>query len=100
MFEETDPLVGVFLGRDVDWQTDARCAGTDADVFFPDRGESTRDGKRICRGCTVRAECLEYALDLRERFGIWGGVSERERRQLLRSLDPDDGPDPEEEIAA
>jgi WhiB family redox-sensing transcriptional regulator len=87
MNEETDPLVAIAYGRDLDWQADARCAGTDLDTFFPEKGGSTKEAKRICRACAVRAECLEYALDLAEKFGIWGGRSERERRRLLKSLD-------------
>jgi WhiB family redox-sensing transcriptional regulator len=66
------------------WQTDALCAQTDPEAFFPEKGGSTRDAKRICTGCVVRAQCLEYALDNDERFGIWGGLSERERRKLRR----------------
>ncbi|MFT4029384.1 MAG: WhiB family transcriptional regulator [Protaetiibacter sp.] len=66
------------------WQTDALCAQTDPEAFFPEKGGSTRDAKRICTGCSVRAQCLEYALENDERFGIWGGLSERERRKLRR----------------
>lgn len=67
-----------------DWQERAICAQTDPEAFFPEKGASTRDAKRICSGCDVRAECLEYALAHDERFGIWGGLSERERRHLRR----------------
>ena len=64
---------------------DPSFAGFDAEeAFFPEKGGSTRDAKRVCSGCTVRAECLEYALANDERFGIWGGLSERERRRLRR----------------
>lgn len=67
------------------WQAEALCAQTDPEAFFPEKGGSTRDAKRICTGCQVRAECLEYALQNDERFGIWGGLSERERRKLRRT---------------
>jgi WhiB family redox-sensing transcriptional regulator len=67
-----------------DWQERALCAETDPESFFPEKGGSTREAKRICSGCEVRAECLEYALAHDERFGIWGGLSERERRKLKR----------------
>jgi WhiB family redox-sensing transcriptional regulator len=67
-----------------DWQENALCAQTDPEAFFPEKGGSTREAKRICSGCDVRAECLEYALAHDERFGIWGGLSERERRRLRR----------------
>ncbi len=66
------------------WQTDALCAQTDPEAFFPEKGGSTRDAKRICTSCDVKSECLEYALQNDERFGIWGGLSERERRKLKR----------------
>ncbi|MET2012082.1 WhiB family transcriptional regulator [Microbacterium chocolatum] len=66
------------------WQTDALCAQTDPEAFFPEKGGSTRDAKRVCTTCDVRTECLEYALANDERFGIWGGLSERERRKLKR----------------
>lgn len=67
-----------------EWQERALCAQTDPEAFFPEKGGSTREAKRICLGCEVRAECLEYALTHDERFGIWGGLSERERRRLKR----------------
>ncbi len=66
------------------WQADALCAETDPEAFFPEKGGSTRDAKRICDGCEVRQQCLEYALENDERFGIWGGLSERERRKLRK----------------
>jgi WhiB family redox-sensing transcriptional regulator len=64
------------------WRLDALCAETDPEAFFPEKGGSTREAKRVCTGCEVRAECLEFALANDERFGIWGGMSERERRRL------------------
>ncbi|WP_295788732.1 WhiB family transcriptional regulator [uncultured Microbacterium sp.] len=66
------------------WQSDALCSQTDPEAFFPEKGGSTRDAKRICTSCDVKSECLEYALQNDERFGIWGGLSERERRKLKR----------------
>ena len=66
------------------WQDYANCLGVDPDLFFPERGASTREAKEVCRGCVVRAECLEFALANGEKFGIWGGLSERERRRLKR----------------
>jgi WhiB family redox-sensing transcriptional regulator len=66
------------------WQDQALCAQTDPESFFPEKGGSTREAKRICVGCEVKQECLEYALMQDERFGIWGGLSERERRRLKR----------------
>ena len=70
--------------EELGWQERALCAQTDPEAFFPEKGGSTREAKRICSGCEVRAECLDYALAHDERFGIWGGLSERERRRLRR----------------
>lgn len=67
------------------WQGDALCAQTDPEAFFPEKGGSTREAKSVCAACDVRTECLEYALANDERFGIWGGLSERERRRLRQS---------------
>ena len=66
------------------WQDLANCLGVDPDLFFPERGASTREAKDVCRGCVVREDCLEYALQNGEKFGIWGGMSERERRRIRR----------------
>lgn len=71
---------------DPQWQENALCAQTDPEAFFPEKGGSTREAKRICLGCEVRDACLEYALSNDERFGIWGGLSERERRRLKRGI--------------
>jgi WhiB family transcriptional regulator, redox-sensing transcriptional regulator len=64
------------------WSALALCAQTDPEAFFPEKGGSPAAAKRVCRSCEVRAECLEYALANDERFGIWGGLSERERRRF------------------
>ena len=71
------------------WQDRALCTQVDPEIFFPEKGGSTREAKRVCQACEVRAECLEYALGIDERHGIWGGMSERERRRLRR---PSPGP--------
>ncbi len=68
------------------WQTDSLCAQTDPEAFFPEKGGSTRDAKKICGSCEVRTQCLKYALANDERFGIWGGLSERERRKLRKRV--------------
>ncbi|MHB8506550.1 MAG: WhiB family transcriptional regulator [Acidimicrobiales bacterium] len=69
---------------DRSWQRRANCMGVDPDLFFPERGASTREAKEVCRGCVVREDCLEYAIVHSEKFGIWGGLSERERRRIRR----------------
>ena len=77
-------IVGVDDAEGLAWQDRALCAQTDPEAFFPEKGVSTREAKKVCRTCEVRAECLEYALEHDERFGIWGGLSERERRRIKR----------------
>lgn len=69
---------------ELDWQDRALCAEVDPELFFPTVGESPRLAKQVCMRCEVRSDCLEYALQHNERFGVWGGKSERER-QALRS---------------
>lgn len=66
------------------WQAMARCVEVDPEIFFPERGGSSKAARAVCGECTVRQECLLYALANREQFGIWGGTSERERRRLRR----------------
>ncbi|KRC34317.1 MULTISPECIES: WhiB family transcriptional regulator [Oerskovia] len=88
--ETVAPVLPLF-GQVVDdtlmgWQERALCAQTDPEAFFPEKGGSTREAKKVCTGCEVRSECLEYALEHDERFGIWGGLSERERRKLKRRV--------------
>ena len=69
---------------DTGWKDLSNCLGVDPDLFFPERGASTREAKEVGRGCEVRIDCLEYALQNGEKFGIWGGMSERERRRIRR----------------
>lgn len=64
------------------WRAGALCAQVDGDLFFPEKGESALPAKRVCAGCPVRAECLAEALARPERFGVWGGLSEPERRAV------------------
>lgn len=67
---------------DDSWVIDALCRQTDPDAFYPALGETTTPAKRVCAHCPVTAQCLEYALMHDERFGVWGGLSARERRHL------------------
>ena len=72
--------------EEMTWQERALCAQTDPEAFFPEKGGSTREAKKVCLSCEVRSDCLEYALANDERFGIWGGLSERERRRLKKAV--------------
>lgn len=76
--------VEVLFGDDLTWQLLALCAETDPDLFFPEKGGSTLDAKKVCGECVVRPDCLEAALANNEQFGIFGGLSERERRKIKR----------------
>lgn len=73
------------LDDSLGWQDRALCAVTDPEVFFPESGGSTLKAKLVCQRCPVKVECLDYAINHNERFGIWGGLSERERRRLKTS---------------
>ena len=66
-----------------DWSAKAACRTTDPDALFV-QGAAQNRAKVICLGCSVRTECLADALDNRIEFGVWGGMTERERRALLR----------------
>ena len=66
------------------WRQRAACRGVDPDVFYPTTDEEADEAKSICGVCPVREACLEYALVSRERDGVWGGATERERRRIIR----------------
>ena len=66
------------------WRDRAACRGLDPDIFYPVSDEDAETAKSICAECPVREACLEYALANRERDGVWGGATERERRRLIR----------------
>lgn len=65
-----------------EWQELALCAQTDPEAFFPERGGSVREAKNVCQQCEVRDECLQFALENDEQFGVWGGKSEHQRRKM------------------
>lgn len=71
------------LDEPLPWTESAVCATADPDAFFPEKGGSVREAKAVCAGCDVRRQCLTFALDHGERFGVWGGLSERDRRRLV-----------------
>ena len=66
------------------WRNRAACRGIDPDIFFPVTDEEAEPAKAICNVCPVREACLEFALAAREREGVWGGATERERRRIVR----------------
>lgn len=79
--------ISTFLGANgEDWSERARCRGVDPSIFFPDQKgrDGANEAKALCRECSVRRQCLEYALLHGDR-GIWGGMTEKERRAIRRS---------------
>lgn len=83
--DATAPRRRVLLELRPAWQQDGHCAQTDPEAFFPEKGGHALDAKRVCWTCPVQAECLEYALENDERYGVWGGLSEYERRRIRRT---------------
>jgi hypothetical protein len=73
------------------WKLSAACATSTAN-FYPTRGESSRPAKAVCAECPVRQDCLDYAMANDEHYGIWGGLSEKERRRFRSGRNP--GPQP------
>ncbi len=69
---------------DVVWRELGACRGLDPEVFFPETDEEAEVAKDICQTCDVRIACLEHALNSREKVGVWGGTTERERRRIIR----------------
>jgi WhiB family redox-sensing transcriptional regulator len=80
-------------GRMPKFRDRAVCAEVDPEMFFPDKGQSPRAAKKICLGCESRTQCLEWALSRGEEFGVWGGTTPTERRDLRRGRHSDGDPD-------
>ncbi|MEZ5282779.1 MAG: WhiB family transcriptional regulator [Acidimicrobiales bacterium] len=66
------------------WQSHAACQGLAADIFYPTTDDESLEAKSVCGECPVQTECLEHALSTREKDGVWGGATERERRRIIR----------------
>jgi WhiB family redox-sensing transcriptional regulator len=77
-----DGLLDLF--GEVAWQDRGLCAQTDPEAFFPVKGQPATEAKRVCASCEVKAECLEWALEYRQTFGVWGGLTPTERKKLQR----------------
>ena len=75
-----DPVV--YAPEWPEWRRDAACLGAGPNAFYPERGEDVLAAKAVCAECPVKQDCLDYALETRQLFGIWGGLSERQRRAL------------------
>jgi WhiB family redox-sensing transcriptional regulator len=69
---------------DLSWHRHAACRGLDAAIFYPASEDQALVAKEVCDLCPVQSECLEYALGVREKEGVWGGATEAERRRIIR----------------
>jgi WhiB family redox-sensing transcriptional regulator len=84
-----------------DWQEEGLCRQVDPELFYPEKGQSSASAKLICSRCPVKDECLRFALDRDEPFGIWGGTSEQDRRKMKgKQSRKRTGPTPRERAAA
>lgn len=70
--------------KNIDWRQLGACRGLEPSIFYPDDDDDGLEAKSVCADCGVRVACLEYALTVREKAGVWGGATERERRRLIR----------------
>ena len=83
--QESLPDRGAAPSDDTGWRDLALCREVDPELWFPSKGGTTAPAKAVCRRCPVQTECLEYALEHDERYGIYGGLSERQRRRLKQA---------------
>ena len=74
----------VVSAKAINWRELGACRGLEPSVFFPEEEDEAIDAKEVCAGCGVRVACLEHALTIREKQGVWGGATERERRRIIR----------------
>ena len=84
IFEAFDPALLAPITEERPWAAFAVCKDRDPDTFFPTTPEAEREAIRICQGCSVQADCLEFSIEARIRFGVWGGLTEKQRRNLQR----------------
>jgi WhiB family redox-sensing transcriptional regulator len=70
--------------HELEWRMLGACRGLDPSIFYPDEDDEAEIAKEVCEGCGVRVACLEHALSAREKVGVWGGATERERRRMIR----------------
>ena len=85
-FEDIETGLAVPITEERPWAAFSSCRDSDPDTFFPVTADGERAAIRICHGCPVRMDCLEFALEAKIRFGIWGGLTEKQRRSLQRQI--------------
>ena len=77
-------ILQVPINEERPWMVFGACRGKEPDIFFPQTAGEAQQAVAVCNTCAVKQECLDYSLEARERFGVWGGITEKQRRQLLR----------------
>ena len=70
--------------KELQWRELGACRGLEPTIFYPDDEDEALEAKAVCAQCRVEVACLEYALQVREKQGVWGGATERERRRMIR----------------
>jgi WhiB family redox-sensing transcriptional regulator len=85
-FTSLPPALTAPIDDERPWVVFGACRDVKGNTFFPMTREESQRALAICSTCPVQLECLEYALEARERYGIWGGKTEKQRRQLLRKI--------------
>ena len=79
LFDAIDPALAIPITEERPWAAFAVCRDRDPDAFFPTTPEGEREAIRVCQGCSVQMDCLEFVIEARIRFGVWGGMTEKER---------------------
>lgn len=86
LFNAIEPALVAPITEERPWAAFAVCRDRDPDLFFPVTPDGERDAVRICAGCPVQVDCLEFSIEAKIRFGVWGGMTEKERRSLHRQI--------------
>ena len=86
LFDAIEPVLAAPITEERPWAAFATCRDRDPDVFFPLTAHGELEAIRICRGCPVQIDCLEFALETNIRFGVWGGLTEKQRQTLRRQI--------------
>ena len=86
VYDMTEPLLAVSVNEERPWAAFAACRDHDPDIFFPTTSYGETEAVRICRGCPVQLDCLEFAMEAKIRFGVWGAMTEKQRKTLHRQI--------------
>jgi len=86
MYDMVGSLLAAPVNEERPWAAFAACRDRDPDIFFPTSARDEMDAVRVCRGCPVQLDCLEFAMEAKIRFGVWGAMTEKERRAMSRRI--------------